>query len=338
MRKLTSIQKVEEVFPILGADTIEHIRTQGWHVVVKKEQFKVNDLCVYFEIDSLLPNIPQFAFLEKGQKLKKSIIENGVEVEGWRLKTISLQGQISQGLALPLNDFPDILNPIEGMDVTSLIGVNKYEPPLPACLSGEAKGSFPGFLSKTDEDRIQILLHMLDQYRGQRFYLTTKLDGSSCTCFKHENEFNVCGRTLNFRESDTNLMWRIANRYNLKERFPNGYSIQSECAGEGIQKNRHKLKGQDLYIFYVVNINTGEYLKLDDMKAFVKEIGMKTVPIFNENFILDHTLEQILDMANQPCPLNPTVPQEGFVFRLYDSTKKITFKAISNEYLLKYGL
>ena len=228
MRKLASIQRVEEILPISGADTIERIRVQGWHVVVKKEQFKVGDLCLYMEIDSLLPNIPQFAFLEKGSKLKKSIIENGVEVEGWRLKTAKRLGCISQGLALPLNEFPDILSPVEGMDVTELIGVNKFEPPLPACLSGEAKGAFPGFLSKTDENRIQILLHMLDQYRGQRFYLTTKLDGSSCTCFKQNNELNVCGRTLNYRESDKNLMWRIANRYNLKERLPNGYAFQSE--------------------------------------------------------------------------------------------------------------
>ena len=184
----------------------------------------------------------------------------------------------------------------------------------------------------------QSMPDFLERYRGQRFYRTVKLDGSSCTCFKYEGEFNVCGRTLNYIESEKNTMWVISNRRNLKEKLPDGFAIQTECAGEGIQKNRHVLKGQDLYVFYVYDIQKGEYLRLDDMISFVKDIGMKTVPILDDDFILDHTVDQLMEMANGPCPFNPSVPREGLVYRLYDSTRKITFKTISNDYLLKYGL
>ena len=338
MRKLASIQRIEEITPIEGADLIERARVLGWDLVVKKDQFKVGDSCIYYEIDSLLPPAQQYEFLAKGSKLKKSILEDGIIVEGYRLKTVKRLDQISQGLALPLSEFPFIQDTEIGTDLTEKLGVHKFEPPLPACISGEAKGYFPGFIPKTDEERIQGIPDFLEKCRGKRFYKTTKLDGTSCTIYKYENELNVCGRTLNYRESGNNTMWSIANRYQLKDKLPNGFGIQSECAGEGIQKNRHVLKGQDLYIFYVFDIEKHEYLKLDDMILFVKDLGMKTVPIMDDNFILNHTVDELMAMADGPCPLNPSVLREGIVYRLYDSTKKISFKTISNEYLLKYGL
>lgn len=338
MRKLASIQKIEEVQSIEGADQIEKARVLGWWVVIKKNQFKVGDLAIYFEIDSLLPVTSQFEFLSKGQKPKQTITDDGKLVEGWRLKTIRLRGQVSQGLLTPLSDFPEITATETGTDLTNTIGVYKFDPPLPASISGESKGYIPGFIPKTDEERIQSIPDLLDKLRSKRFYITSKLDGTSTTIFKYENDFNVCGRTLNYIEDDKNVMWRIANQYNLKEKLPDGFAIQGECIGESIQDNRQRIKGQEIYVFYVIDIAKAEYLGLDDMKRFVADLGMKTVPIIDENFILDHTVDQLLQMANGPCPINSSVPQEGIVFRLYNSTKKVTFKAISNEYLIKYGL
>jgi RNA ligase (TIGR02306 family) len=339
LRKLASIQEIKEVAPIPGADSIEKIRVLGWWIVVKKEyQFKPGDLCVYYEIDSLLPDYQQYSFLGRGQKLKESIIGDGIVIKGWRLKTVRLRNQISQGLVLPLSDFPTLPPTVIGQDITKDLQVNLYDPPLPACLSGEALGYLPGFIPKTDEDRIQGMPEFLEKYRGQRFYRTTKLDGSSCTCFKHENVLGVCGRTLNFIESNNNSLWRIARKYDLKEKLPNGFAIQAECAGEGVQGNRHILKGQDLYIFYVYDIEKAQYLKLDDMLLFAKDLKMKTVPIMDDNFILNHNIDEIMALADGPCPYNPAVLREGIVYRLYDSTEKITFKTISNEYLLRYGL
>jgi len=338
MRKLASIQKIEEVAPIEGADLIEKVRVLGWWIVTKKDQFKPGDLCIYYEIDSLLPDLPQYAFLAKGHSLKESIIEDGTIVKGHRLRTVKLRGQISQGLVLPLSEFSELPYTILGHDLTADLQVNKYDPPLPACLTGEAKGYFPGFIPKTDEDRIQSMPEMLEKYRGQRFYVTVKMDGSSCTVYKYENDFNVCGRTLNFFESEKNSFWNIANRHNLRDKLPDGFAVQSECAGEGVQKNRHVLKGQQLYIFYVYDIRKAQYLKLDDMILFAKDLGMKTVPILEDNFILNHTVDELMALADGPCPYNPSVLREGLVYRLYDSTDKITFKTISNAFLLHYGL
>jgi RNA ligase (TIGR02306 family) len=342
MRVLASIRKVAMISPIPGADAIELLAMEGmgWQCVVRKGTFKPGDLCVFFEIDSLLPNIPQFSFFSKGQKLKKSIIDTGTEVEGYRLKSARLRGAFSQGLALPLSEFQGILpESCEiGTDVSALIGVYKYDPPVPVHLAGELKGAYPGLLAKTDEIRMQSDTSVLDKYRGQRFYCTSKLDGTSSTFFKYENEFGVCGHRWEYKENEKNTFWRLANKYNLKDKFPEGFAVQGEVAGESIQSNRIKLKGVDFYGFYVIDIKKNQYLKLDDMQHFLNDLGLKMVPVVNDNLILDHTVEELLKMADASSPLNPNEIQEGLVFRLYDSMDKVTFKVISNAYIDKWGL
>ena len=81
MRNLASIQKISKLEPIPNADTIEKATVLGWELVVKKGEFKEGDLCVYCEIDSVLPERPEFEFL----RTKK-----------FRIKTIKFKGQISQ--------------------------------------------------------------------------------------------------------------------------------------------------------------------------------------------------------------------------------------------------
>lgn len=97
-RKLASIRVISEINPIPEADAIERATVDGWNVVVKKGEFKPGDLCVYCEIDSFLPVKEEFEFLRKSSYRKMS---DGTE--GFRLKTIKLKGQISNGLLLPLS-------------------------------------------------------------------------------------------------------------------------------------------------------------------------------------------------------------------------------------------
>ncbi len=141
-RKLASIQEVRELNPIEGADKIERVSINSWNVVSEKGNFNVGDKCVYFEIDSFLPINDTFEFLRKSSYKKLAD-----DTEGFRLRTIKLRGQVSQGLALPLHIFESYNLPLEvGTDVSELLGVIKYDPPLPAELAGKAKGNFPSFI------------------------------------------------------------------------------------------------------------------------------------------------------------------------------------------------
>ena len=152
MRKLASIRRISEVRAIEGADAIEAVQIDGWQCVAKKGELKAGDLCCYFEIDSFLPTTnPAFEFMAV-----RGATKDAEGKAGYRLRTVKLRGTLSQGLALPLATLfagPEWLN--EGDDVTEHLGVTKWEPAMPACLGGEAKSTFPGWIRKTDQERIQ---------------------------------------------------------------------------------------------------------------------------------------------------------------------------------------
>lgn len=153
MRKLATIRRISELNPIPKADAIEVATVDGWKAVVKKGDFKVGDLAIYLEVDSWVP-YELAPFLSKDKEPKEY---NGVK--GERLRTIKLRGQLSQGLLLPIDvaydeDPPDYDHVfLEGDDVTELLGIQKWERPVPAQLAGLMKGSFPSFIPKTDQER-----------------------------------------------------------------------------------------------------------------------------------------------------------------------------------------
>jgi len=337
MRKLATIETILEKRPIEGADRIESVRVRDWWVVSKKDEFQVGDSCIYFEIDSFLPIIPPFEFLLSGSSKKRMIVE-GKQVDGIRLKTIKLRGQLSQGLVMPIRDLvtysSEPLLPLEtGTDITDFLGVLKYDIPIPAELAGKAKGFFPSFIPKTDEERIQNMSEVLSGY-----YVSEKLDGTSTTFFKKDMVFGVCSRNLELSESDV-LPWRMAKKYDLANKLPDGWAIQCELIGEGIQGNPLKQVGQDIYCFNAYNITGGFYLNYKDFIGMCEAIGVKTVPIVDENYSLSKTVDEILSYADGKSLLNPEVLREGVVIRPKIEQKiggsRLSFKAVSNAYLLK---
>jgi len=338
-RKLVTIENILEKKAIKGADKIEAVRVRDWWVVAKKDEFNVGDRCVYFEIDSFLPIIPPFEFLLNGSSKKRMIVD-GKQIEGIRLKTIKLRGQLSQGLVMPIKDVAgystsDLLHPAIkiGLDVTEALGVIKYDTPLPAELAGKAKGFFPSFIPKTDEERIQNMAEILSGY-----YVTEKLDGTSTTYFKKDGVFGVCSRNLELMESEV-TQWKMAKKYDLINKLPDNFAIQGELIGEGIQKNPLKQLGQEVYFFNAYNIESGRYLNFVDFKGLMDSLGLKIVPVVVENFALPNNVDSLLELADGKSLLNPLEDREGIVVRpkieqSYNGAR-LSFKVISNEYLLE---
>jgi RNA ligase (TIGR02306 family) len=265
--------------------------------------------------------------------------------EGFRLKTIKLRGQVSQGLILPISVLnPEGTNiyvdPFEGLDVTDMLGIIKYEPPIPADLAGKVKGLFPSFIRKTDEERVQNLASEYELYRtqnklGMKFYVTEKLDGSSATFFFKDGVFGVCSRNLELIETEGNTFWKVARELKLEEllgTLENNICLQGELVGEGIQGNPYKLKGQTVRFFNAFNIDTQEYLGLTEFVTLVNGMKLETVPVLDTNFTLPETIEEMLKVAEDKSILNPSFDREGIVIRSADRT--ISFKAISNKFLL----
>ena len=362
MRKLASIQEIRAIEPIEGADRIEVATINDWKVVVAKDVgHKVGDKVVYCEIDSFLPIQPEFEFLRKSSYKKME------SQEGFRLKTIRLRGQYSQGLILPLSGAQDVSNRLGNdtdlskldidTEVTELLGIVKYEPPIPANLGGKVKGNFPSFLRKTDEERVQNLTKEYQSYKERegKWYVAEKLDGSSATFYLRDNEFGVCSRNLDLarpepfepgkmvmcndgveRPVQENSFWKVARELDLENKLKSlnrNLSLQGELIGEGVQKNPYKIKGHRVRFFNVFDIDKYEYLPLDEFTALIKELGLETVPILDEEFELPETIDELIKKADGKSLLNNKATREGFVVRSHD--RKISFKAISNKFLLK---
>jgi RNA ligase (TIGR02306 family) len=331
-RKLASIRKISNLSPIDGADKIEVATIDGWKVVVAKDvEHKVGDLVVYCEVDSFLPIKPEFEFLRKSSYKKMS---DGTE--GFRLRTIRLRGVVSQGLVLPLSiiEYTNVEFEV-GMDVTRLLGIVKYEPPIPAELAGKVKGLFPYFLRKTDEERIQNLSSEYELFKENIFYVTEKLDGSSATFYLNNGVFGVCSRNLELLETEGNTFWRVARELDLENRlreYGHNLSIQGELIGEGIQGNPYKIKGQTVRFFNLFDIDLQEYHSLSVFKETMRVLGLDTVPILDTSFKLPETIDELLKYSEQKSVLNPDFDREGVVIRSTD--RKISFKVISNKFLV----
>lgn len=331
MRKLASIQRIKNIEPIEGADAIEKATVLGWQLVIRKGEFAIGDLCVYCEIDSIMPDKPEFEF---------------VRARSNRIKTVRLRGQISQGICFPLNILPQGLKIEEDMDVTEIIGVVKYEPPIPANLAGTMKGNFPSFMPKTDETRVQVLQKVLDQHEGLPCYVAEKLDGSSATFYMNEGVFGVCSRNLELEYNEENSMWKFAEENNLEEKLRQlnrNICLQGEIIGEGIQKNKYKLRGQTVYFFNAFDINEYKYLPLADLRSMLEDMNLKMVPVLEENYVLESSIERLIEKSKMKSILHKDTTAEGIVIRpMTELVEKfvlqgrLSFKVINPDFLIKY--
>lgn len=325
MRKLASIQRIRSLEPIPGADAIEKATVLGWQLVVKRGEFRTGERCIYIEIDSLLPECAAFEFLRS---------------RSFRIRTIKLRGQVSQGICFPLSLLPPGTAIEEGADVTELLGIRKYEPPVPLSLSGIMKGPFPCFIPRTDETRVQVLEGLLQEYAGQACYITEKLDGTSATFFLRDGEFGVCSRNLELQEDAGNSLWKMARQLDLEKKLRSlgcNLALQGELAGEGIQGNKLCLQGQQWFCFSIYFIDEARYALFDEWKALTAALSVSRVPVLDSAYLLESEAESLLEKAQRRSALCPEARAEGIVVRLKASTEHVSFKAISNEFLLHYA-
>lgn len=351
MRNLATIRKIVDIQPIEGKDRIALATVDGWHVIIQKNDFKVGDLCVYCEIDSVLPEKPEFEFLRK---------------RDFRIRTMKMAGVISQGICFPLSILPPKkVGYFVGDDVTDVIGVTQYVPtmdvePEPVKKSWlmrfkwyrkimkhkhPKKASFPRFVKKTDETRIQDMPYILDV--PAKWTATEKIDGQSGTfalekkrtLFGPKYKYYVCSRNLCIPKPDNSSYWKVSEKYDIENVLKkligdnDWIAIQGECIGPGIQKNKYKLTEYDMYVF---NLITSSENRLTSIRAtkIIEDAGLKFVPILGTNINLNgKTVDEVVESADGDSLIGDTL-REGFVFRSEDGRQ--SFKAVSNKFLLHY--
>jgi RNA ligase (TIGR02306 family) len=227
----------------------------------------------------------------------------------------------------------------EGDDVSELLNIQKWEAPIPAQLAGEVRGMFPGFIPKTDQERIQNLTAEFADWTERKLHweVTEKLDGSSMTVYVFDEDEGVCSRNLNLRETEGNSLWTVARRNDLIGKIRStgqNLAFQGELIGEGIQGNPYKIRAQEFYLFDVYDIDAGRYLRPAERQLLAKSLDIRQVPGLGIQS-LDCDVAQLLTFAEGKSVLRNETEREGLVFK--HVTDPVSFKAISNKFLLKSG-
>ena len=333
MRKLVTLRKVSEVRPIENSDFLELCVVDGWQCVTKKGAFKAGQVGVFFEVDSFLPAQPRYEFLRKSCFRK---MFDGRE--GFRIKTMRLRGVLSQGLLMPPDELSFNIETITNEDLSESLGVIKWEVPINAALQTDAKGPFPSFIPKTDQERIQNLVEMLPNWQGKRFEISEKVDGASLTYYHNNGEFGLCSRNLELKESESNTAWKIAKEQGFVEKIKSmgNVAVQGEILGPGIQANPYKLKECQFFVFDIYDIDQHRYLNPKERHNMLA-LRMWHVPVLcpQEGDEMVYALEDLLKMSDGPSRINEEVMREGLVFKeMSESQDRVSFKVISNAFLL----
>lgn len=376
---LAYIATITAIEPIENADRIECCTiNDGWKCVCGKGEFKVGDVCVYHEIDSRVPtNKPVYAFMEKNDGKVKTRKFKGVLSQGLALSLdkfdidlskykvgddvtkllgiTKIQTEEEKRLARESADprvsrvkqrYKKFLKTWCGKFIMD----HRFTRTLFLRWFGGKKvkpKAWPGFISKTDETRIENAPFQLADKRPLE--VTEKLDGTSTTFFIKKKggaryEFGVCSRNVRQLDKEQacyheyNIYWAMADKYKVQDvleriavnwDYPEYIVLQGESIGK-VQGNPYKLEEDDFYGFNFIM----DGKKWDSVEAakLVERYGIKWVPILQTDFVCPDTMQEMKECAEGMSVINPKVKREGCVYRDKDNTR--SFKNVSNNFLL----
>lgn len=317
--KLAYQGRIVEIQPIPNADRIELATVvcgEGgkWNGVVAKGAYAVGDVVTTYLQDAVVPKVESLEFLAK---------------HGWRVKMSRFRGAPSECVIVDATSGYDV-----GTDLTEILGVTKYVKELPASMNGIAYGGFPSFIPKTDEPNVQTAYRFLEALRGQPWAATVKVDGSSTTAYRMGEHFGVCSRNLELCDAPSLVQWEIARGYDLPSKLPDGYAVQWETAGPGIQSNPLGLERIQAFVFDVYDIRRMKHLDFQERLQFITKLGMPSAPVDSQgtDFNLDKNELQKLAQGRYPNGKH----REGIVVRPLNEMRvcgdRLSFKVINLDY------
>ena len=331
IRSLVTIQRVKMITPIPDSDFLETAHIMGWQCVVKKGEFHEHDLGVYFEVDSFLPEDPRYEFLRAS-----SYRDNEDNGKGFRIRTMRMRGQLSQGLLLPFSSFPELADCHEGDDVTEKLQIKKWYIPETSTPGGTIIGDRPHGIPASDEIRLQSALELLEELNDKPYYITTKLDGTSGIVYYIDGKIGCCSRNKEIKDEDGALYWIPVYKYGLKEKFAalgKNIVLTGEICGPGIQKNKLRLPSVEWSVFDVKDWDSGRYLPYDEACDMCTSLGLSFVPLEERGEHFSYSLETLLEKAKGKYPSG--LDKEGIVVRYTLAPKAVSFKVLNNDALLK---
>jgi RNA ligase (TIGR02306 family) len=299
--------------------------------VVKKGEFQAGDLGVYFEVDSFLPEDPRYEFLRAS-----SFRDNADNGRGFRIRTVKMRGQLSQGLFLRFDLFPELEGAAEGDDITEKLNVKKWYTPETSNAGGTIIGERPFGIPASDEIRIQSAPELLEELQGKPYYITTKMDGTSGIVYYIDGKIGCCSRNKEIKDEADALYWSPVYQYGLKEKlaaYGKNIVLTGEICGPGIQRNKLRLENFAWYVFDVKDWDSGKYLPYDEALSLCTGFGLPFVPLEERGDSFAYNQEELLEKARGKYPSG--LDKEGIVVRDAAFPKSVSFKVLNNDALLK---
>ena len=327
--------------PHPDANAIEVCLIGDYQSVVAKGQFKTGDLVAYIPEASILPdNLIE----EMGMTGKLA----GKEAN--RITPLRLRGVVSQGIIYPMP------NAREGDNVTEVLGITKYTPPIPNYMQGQvyhAEGHTIHYDIENVKKYPEILQH------GEEVVFTEKLHGTQCQMGYHQGQpiitsklYGAHGQVLyNNDENKGNIYVQIFNKHahslaslaeDLKS-HPDGpentFYLIGEIYGRGVQDLGYDSKDKMFRIFdvYLGTPRLGRFLDYDEMTELLKDT-FDTVPLvyrgpYTKETLLEHTQGQSLIATHN---------REGIVVKPIRERQtmrpgRVILKSVSDRHLLRKG-
>lgn len=345
-----------------NADKLELATVKGWQSVVPKGIYHKGDLCVYFPIDSLLPQTVEEVIFPPDSK---------VTLSKSRVKTIKLRGAVSQGMIVSLDTLSPFLGQSPqslGTDLTAVLQVSKYEPPATGpqkgCLTASKKQQNPNFRKYTSLENFKNYNLLFKE--GDHVYITEKIHGTNFRAGYTRVYINSLWKRIrswlgwlprwefvygshNVQLQDkpgkavyysSDVYGEAVKSYNLKHSLPEGFVIYGEIYGDGIQKGySYGLESgkRSLVIFDVMDSRTNEFLSPAAFLSFCKMWDLPVVPLLFKGL---YTEEKARELAKGDSVLAPAQKvREGIVIKPAEETvcymgRKV-LKLINDDYLLR---
>ncbi|MDX1370837.1 MAG: RNA ligase family protein [Nitrososphaeraceae archaeon] len=333
-RALATIAKIDKIYEHPNADHLEIALIRGWQVIVLKNNYQEGERVIFFEIDSFIPTYDEFKFLEK------SCLREVEGIKGYRIKTVRLRGELSQGLITKL----DFLNTIKygdqwtdkpiGTDVTELLGVLNY--------NDLEMGDFissPSYVLKREEDRVQNLTNKWDYYKKLRYYTTEKLEGMRCSIWKIPNgevQFGMKNKLINTSDHPFVLKMNELGVPNVLKEMDEPLLLAGELIGPKIQGNYYKLAKHKFFAFTLYNYKDYRRKSYKEYSEFCFVHNIPMVPLIYFNIRLPEDPLTLVALANGKSRINQEVMREGLIYRSIDTNDG--FKVIDNEFLINNDL
>ena len=360
------VAKIDSIVPIPGADNIEQAFIGGWSCIVRKGTHSLGELVICATTDAMIP-----------QTMADKMGVTGYLRSGIRVRTVKLRGVYSECLIIPAHYANGRMTMgnrdlKEGADMMETLGIFKYEPAAKQIqLSSGRKvkyhenpnfsiyHKFPNLKNVkglfTPEDDVQITRKI--HGTNARFGIAKK---NKITLFDRIKKFfgnewayyefvvgshNVEKGSDSQGFYDTNVWYKIADKYNIKEKLwrfvkftkpediGSGFIIYGEIYGAGIQKNyEYGLKDIEFCVFDCQE--NGEYLEtgttymVTDFLLDLPHVEVLYRGLWSQEIQDKFTFNNFIEGTK--------IPHEGIVIKHVSGDRRKVAKVINPDYLI-YG-